>query len=72
MGEFPLIEPLKPFGTAFNEKYFLRLSSDTPFGNFTLTYSEIVIRIEFLNSLIITLYKGFDDHRALVVARGGW
>jgi hypothetical protein len=68
----PLIEALKPYKSDFNVKYDLSLPTRTPFGNFVLTYHEIVVRTECLNELIIALYQDFIDHKELVKIRGGW
>ena len=69
--QIPILEALKTYGTQFNTKDFLVLPNDTPFGNFNLTYDEIVVRIECLNESIINTYQDFYNHQELVRLRGG-
>lgn len=69
--QIPILEALKTYGTHFNTKDFLVLPNDTPFGNFNLTYDEIVVRIECLNESIINTYQDFYSHQELVKLRGG-
>jgi hypothetical protein len=72
ISEIPIIEALKPHKAHFHVSYFLSLETNTPYGNLLLTYSEIVIRMECLNDLIVTLYEDFFNHDELVKQRGGW
>ncbi len=55
----PVIEALKPFKKHFSAEYILNLPSDTPFGNLTLGWMEIVVRFECVNALIEKLYEEF-------------
>ena len=59
--KFPIIEALKEYKTDFHALQFLSLDSNSPFGNLTLSWIEIVTRIECVNDLIITLYTDFED-----------
>lgn len=70
--EVPLLQALKTYGANFMITDALSLPSDTPFGNLSLTYHEIMVRLECLNELIGSLYTGFYNHQALLKSRGGW
>jgi hypothetical protein len=57
--EYPILESLKKYKTHFNQEQFISLNADSDFGNLNLNYSQIVIRIECVNSQIIDLYHKF-------------
>ena len=68
----PYLEGLKTYTSDFKVEYFLTLPADTPYGSLTITYSQIITRIECLNKSIESLFNGFYAHLELVKVRGGW
>jgi hypothetical protein len=57
--EYPILESLKKYKTHFNEKQFISLNPDSDFGNLNLIWTQIVVRIECVNTQIIDLYQKF-------------
>ena len=57
--EAPIIKSLMQHGTNLNGNDILDLYTDTPFGNMTLKWFDIVQRIDCLNDTIVSLYKNF-------------
>ncbi|WP_133159330.1 hypothetical protein [Solitalea longa] len=53
------MEALKEYRSNFNEDLFLKLPTETPYGNLNVSWMEIVTRIEYLNDIILTLYAHF-------------
>ena len=56
----PILESLKKYNSHFTADLFVNLNSDSDFGNLTLTYMQIVVRIECVNCQIIELYQKFN------------
>lgn len=54
---YPIIEVLKPHNEQLYDRHLLRLPADTPFGNISLKYLDIVQRSDFINDKIIKIYE---------------
>jgi hypothetical protein len=62
---YPVLESLKKFKTNLNKEQFIKLPSDTPYGNLNINWMEMIIRIECVNEMIVSLYSEFDALKIL-------
>ncbi|OAB30535.1 hypothetical protein SAMN05444395_11113 [Flavobacterium fryxellicola] len=62
--EYPILESLKKYKTHFNAEQFISLNPDSDFGNLNLIWTQIVVRIECVNTQIIDLYQTFYIEKA--------
>jgi len=65
--EYPIIESLKKHNEILRADQFLKLPTDTPFGNLLLSWVEIIQRTDRTNDLIIELYT---DYHTITQSRG--
>ncbi|MCM4157268.1 hypothetical protein [Gramella sp. AN32] len=64
----PLIEGLKKHKAPIHKNDFIELPADTPFGNLNLNWVEMLLRMDYLNDLIIRIFEDFeeiDKHRKI-------
>jgi len=56
----PVIEVLKKHGVPLNGIDLLKLPTNSVFGNLSLSYLEIILRVEWANNLIERLHENYE------------